>query len=324
MRHNLVVIVILLPLAAAAARDPSDHGPYAVGFTRRTYTKPSETTGQPRALDTYIWYPAVAGTGSPDGAVLPDAQVARRRSPLVVFSHGSCGFPGQSPFLTETLASWGFVVAAPPHPGNTTFELTTCEADAADSFANRVADVRFVIDSLLAASAPGDPLLAHRVDRRRIGVIGHSFGGQTALRVLAADRRVRAGVGLAPASIVGLGLLITRPAMVMTGEIDSMTPFEQEARGTYDELRGRRLLVELLDAGHCAFTIACLPEFCGVGCEPGALSLADAHRVTLRWTVPFLLRYVAQKPAFGKLLRAGPGDSGVVVESGRRSTRAAP
>jgi predicted dienelactone hydrolase len=324
MRHNLVVIVILLPLAAAAARYPSDHGPYAVGFTRRTYTKPSETTGQPRALDTYIWYPAVAGTGSPDGAVLPDAQVARRRSPLVVFSHGSCGFPGQSPFLTETLASWGFVVAAPPHPGNTTFELTTCEADAADSFANRVADVRFVIDSLLAASAPGDPLLAHRVDRRRIGVIGHSFGGQTALRVLAADRRVRAGVGLAPASIVGLGLLITRPAMVMTGEIDSVTPFEQEARGTYDELRGRRLLVELLDAGHCAFTIACLPEFCGVGCEPGALSLADAHRVTLRWTVPFLLRYVAQKPAFGKLLRAGPGDSGVVVESGRRSTRAAP
>jgi predicted dienelactone hydrolase len=216
------------------------------------------------------------------------------------------------------------VVAAPPHPGNTTFELGTCEADAADSFANRVADVRFVIDSLLAASAPGDPLLAHRVDRRKIGVIGHSFGGQTALRVLAADRGVRAGVGLAPASIVGLGLRITRPAMVMTGEIDSVTPFEQEARGSYDELRGRRLLVELLDAGHCAFTIACLPEFCGVGCEPGALSLADAHRVTLRWTVSFLLRYVAQKPAFGKLLRAGPGDSGVVVESGRRSTRAAP
>src|SRR5262249_3350936 len=151
------------PLSAFATRDPSDHGPYAVGFTRRTYTKPSETTGQPRALDTAIWYPAVPGTGSPDGALLRDAQMARRRSPLVLFSHGSGGLPGPSPFLTETLASWGFVVAAPPHPGNTTFELSTCEADAADSFANRVADVRFVIDSLLAASAPDEPLLAHRI-----------------------------------------------------------------------------------------------------------------------------------------------------------------
>jgi predicted dienelactone hydrolase len=119
MRHTLIVIAILLPLAATAARDPSDHGPYAVGFTRRTYTKPSETTGEPRALDTWIWYPALPGTGSADGAVLPDAPAARAMLPLVVFSHGSCGFPGQSPFLTETLASWGFVVAVPHHPGNT-------------------------------------------------------------------------------------------------------------------------------------------------------------------------------------------------------------
>ena len=94
MRHILLAIAILLAFAAFAAPDPSGHGPYAVGFTRRTYTKPSETTGQPRALDTYIWYPAVAGTGSPDGAILRNAQVARRRSPLVLFSHGSCGFQG--------------------------------------------------------------------------------------------------------------------------------------------------------------------------------------------------------------------------------------
>jgi predicted dienelactone hydrolase len=317
MCRVLLVLLMLLPPTVFAAPDPTGHGPYAVGFTRRTYTKPSETTGQPRALDTYIWYPAVGGAGSADGAVLRDAAPARRRSPLVMFSHGSCGFPGQSPFLTETLASWGFVVAAPPHPGNTTAEIATCDDDTADSFANRVADIRFVIDRLLAASVTDEPLLAHRVDRRRIGVIGHSFGGQTALRVLAADRRVRAGVGLAPASIVGLGLRITRPAMVMTGEIDSITPFGQEARPSYDELRGRRFLIELLDAGHCAFTIACLPQFCGVGCEPGALSLEDSHTATLRWTVPFMLRYVAQKPAFGKLLRARGAPAGVVVESAR-------
>jgi len=312
-----VFLFVLLPVTAFAVSDPSRHGPYPVGFTRRTYTKPSETTGAPRALDTWIWYPAVAGTGSPDGSLRRDARVARRKLPLVVFSHGSCGYPGQSPFLTETLASWGFVVAAPPHPGNTTLELATCDADEADSFANRVADVRFVIDQLLAAAAPAEPLLARSIDRRRIGVIGHSFGGQTALRVLATDPRVRAGVGLAPSNIAGLDLRITRPAMIMTGELDSLTPFDQDARGAYGQLRGRRLLVELLEAGHCAFTIACLPQFCGAGCEPGALSLEASHTATLRWAVLFLLRYVAQKPAFGKFLRARGAPPGVVVESAR-------
>ena len=54
MRRALLALLILLPPTVFAAPDPSRHGPYAVGFTRRTYTKPSETTGQPRALDTYI------------------------------------------------------------------------------------------------------------------------------------------------------------------------------------------------------------------------------------------------------------------------------
>ncbi len=38
---------------------------------------------------------------------------------------------------------------------------------------------------------------------------------------------------------------------------------------------------------------------------------------TLRRTVPFMLRYVAQKPSFGKLLRARGAPPGVVVESAR-------
>ena len=63
--------------------------------------------------------------------------------------------PAQSPFYVETLASWGFVVAAPPHPGN---EITDpgCNglgpSDEEDSYANRVADIRFVLDQLLAAA----------------------------------------------------------------------------------------------------------------------------------------------------------------------------
>ena len=55
--------------------------------------------------------------------------------PVVLFSHGSCGYPAQSLFLTPLLASRGFIVVAPPHPGNTIFELSTCGTPAAQAAA---------------------------------------------------------------------------------------------------------------------------------------------------------------------------------------------
>ena len=124
MRRTLVIALALLALpalAAAAGPDFTQHGPLEVGRRIVRWTKASETTGEPRVLDTLIWYPAEAGSGSPD-ATTEDAPVAEGRFPVILFSHGSCGLPGQSPFYVETLASWGFVVAAPPHPGNQTVD----------------------------------------------------------------------------------------------------------------------------------------------------------------------------------------------------------
>src|SRR5215470_9320251 len=142
----LPLLVLLLANAAFAAPDYAARGPYAVGYREVKYTKASETTGEPRELNTLLWYPAVPGTGSFQGTKYNDAEVLQDRWPLILFSHGSCGIPGQSPFYTEGLASWGFVVAAPPHPGNTTFELDHCSDPdhLADSYANRVADIRFI------------------------------------------------------------------------------------------------------------------------------------------------------------------------------------
>src|SRR5262249_39381491 len=125
-------------------------GPLRVGFTVVQLTTTSVTTGAPRVLDTLVWYPAKEGTGTPDGAFLHDADVAKGRFPLVVFSHGSCGVPGQSPFLMSALASRGFIMVAPPHPGNTTSIDCFENPDESDSYANRPADVRFVADAFLA------------------------------------------------------------------------------------------------------------------------------------------------------------------------------
>jgi predicted dienelactone hydrolase len=312
-------LLVLAPAAVRAARpDPSGPGRYAVGRTRVTFTKTSETTGEPRPLDTVIWYPAVAGTGTVQGNVLRDATARKGHWPLVIFSHGACSFPEQSPFYTEALASWGFVVASPPHPGSTIRDPDCFTFSAfPDAAVNRVADVRFVLDGMLAqAKQPSSPF-AKRINRRRIGITGHSFGGYTTLRVLPTDARFRAGVALAPAVLadVGLGLTahVRQPAIVLVGERDSLTPLETAGQAAFALLDGPRYLVELLNTGHCAFAVGCIPDACGTGCEPTALPLDEAHRFTLRYAVPFFLRYVRGRNVFPRAFRADEAPAGVVV-----------
>jgi dienelactone hydrolase len=66
--------------------------------------------------------------------------------------------------------------------------------------------------------------------------MGHSFGAQTVLRALAADPRFRAGIALAPRPAIDL--VVTRPLLVMTGALDSITPFESAARDAFADTAG--------------------------------------------------------------------------------------
>ena len=69
----------------------------------------------------------------------------------------------------ETLASHGFVVVVALHSA---------------SALNRVLDVPFVIDAMLARNATGRrPLRSGMIDPNRVGISGESTGGATALRV---------------------------------------------------------------------------------------------------------------------------------------------
>jgi predicted dienelactone hydrolase len=307
-------------LAAAATPDYTAPGPMAVGFTTITLTKQSVTTGEPRVLATQVWYPAVAGTGTPTGTVLQDADVAKGRFPIVVFSHGSCGIPNQSTFLYEALASRGIILAAPPHPGNT-FSPTcqTPEAEA-DSYANRPADVIFVADAFLGFGRDASSPFHRHVNPKRLGVSGHSFGGQTTLRVAAMDKRFKVALALAPSHVKDSGVTIRAPLMVMDGEVDSLVPFQTNAVPSYELGTGPHFLVEILATGHCAFIPLCATEFCGVGCDPPNLTPPAANALVLRYAVPFMLRYLKHDRAAGRDLRPDVAPAGVVVQAatGRR------
>ncbi len=295
-------------------RSPTQPGPYGVGVQRIPFSKPSVTMpDKTRVLLTDIWYPGPPGTGptgGPLGATL-NAPLADGVSslPLLLFSHGSCGFPAQSLYLTPLIASYGFIVAAPPHPGNTTNELATCMTPAAeaDSFINRPADISFVIDSLLALNADPTSFFYGTIDPTRIGMSGHSFGGLTTLRVAAMDSRVIAGLALAPVSqsIQGEVAQIRIPMMIQVGTLDSLLADGQLA---YDLLRPPRSLVEIERMGHTPFSDFCVPPECG----PNTITLEAAHLYILRYAVPFVLHWIAGDPRFDAFLDPGVAPPGVI------------
>ncbi len=318
MRFAVAVSMLLLAhVAAAKSGAPADYtqpGPLPVGVTTVEITTTSVTTGAPRVLATQVWYPAAEGTGTPMGAFLHNADVVKGRHPLVVFSHGSCGIPNQSPFLMAALASRGMIVAAPPHPGNMITDADCDTPDAlADAFANRPADVVAVADRFLALSKDKTSPFHRHVNPKRLGVAGHSFGGQTTLRVVAGDQRFKAGLAFAPA--VAPGITIKAPLMVMTGELDSLTPFTEDAEPSYALGTGPRWLVKILRTGHCAFIPLCLEQFCGAGCEAGTLAPAEANPLVLRYAVPFMLRYLQGDRKAAKSLRPDAAPAGLVVEA---------
>src|SRR5262249_30708055 len=68
-------------------------------------------------------------------------------------------------------------------------EQRLARADAL--IANRVPDVRFLIDHMLNSSSIG-------LESNQIGIVGHSFGGWTALATPEVEGRIRGVVAVAP------------------------------------------------------------------------------------------------------------------------------
>ncbi len=287
---------------AMGAVSPVEDGPYGTGFQRLDFVKPSETNpSEQRLLRTSIWYPAAPGTFpndvNPGGQPLAPFAEGLERLPLILFSHGSCGFERQSLFLVRRLATWGFVVAAPPHPGNTTSDFLTCSTPAvlADSFVNRPADIIFVLDRLLELNQDPQSFFYQRIDPARVGMSGHSFGGLTTFRVLARDRRFRAGVAFAPVTrtIRDEVASVQRPVMIQVGVLD---PLLADARLGFSLLHPPKILVELERTTHSPFSDFCLE------CTPETATADEVHGYALRYAVPFLLAYVADDHRFDPFL----------------------
>jgi dienelactone hydrolase len=133
---------------------------------------------------------------------------ARDRWPVLLFSPG-LGVARQSyTALSVELASRGYVVVAMSHPYDSPATqlsngdvVTMGDANGTGKKENqidlRAVDVSFVLDQLheLKNTQPDSPLIDH-LDLDRVGVLGHSFGGATAVQAVANDSRFLAGLNI--------------------------------------------------------------------------------------------------------------------------------
>lgn len=149
-------------------------------------------------LDVTVWYPAQPG-GEPvtlgdtqlfnGTSAMRDAPISGGKFPLILLSHGAglAGNPQALSWIATPLARQGFIVAAPTHPGNTGKSRSAAETM---KLWLRPADLTATLDAM-----EKEAFFQGHLEQGKVGVLGLSMGGNTALSMAGAriDPKLLAG-----------------------------------------------------------------------------------------------------------------------------------
>jgi predicted dienelactone hydrolase len=254
-----------------------------------------------RALTVDLWYPARPRPGarravytarfpaeppaapasfSVPGVAVRDARPSGTSLPLVIVSHGYSNDPAAMIWLTENLASKGYVVAAIRHDDPPITDRTRFP----QPLMRRPLDIAFVARTLQSKLGAD-----HLVDASRTALVGYSMGGYGVLTAAGATldpksgavklvpgglmrpyarggaladavtvKNLRAVVAISPAgggSLASWGAeglrMITAPLLLIAGDNDRTVDYKTGARAIFDMASGaHRYLLTFKEGGH--------------------------------------------------------------------------
>ncbi|MBD2393163.1 alpha/beta hydrolase [Cyanobacterium aponinum UTEX 3222] len=121
--------------------------------------------------------------------IFQPAELKGENIPVVIFSHGLSSRPEDFSRWATHLASYGYVVVLPQHPGSDTQQTEDFLAGFSrqifrlNEFIDRPLDITFVLNELTRLN---NQQFGGKLNLESVGVGGHSFGGYTALAVAGA------------------------------------------------------------------------------------------------------------------------------------------
>jgi predicted dienelactone hydrolase len=350
----LASLLLIAPAALAGRwrfQSPAEPGLYAVGHSVFEAVDPARDD---RTIPVDLWVPVdpesprsvssfyelILGVGVTSSLSFDDADpIGINGFPLVIYSHGGGGFAVEAGTLMESLASHGFVVAAPTHiGGDYEHEYDTVEVLRR----NRILDVRLVIDTLLARNHdPLDPLYL-RIQPREIGVAGYSFGGWTSTAVVGGHSEPSVGPDIPPDPRVRAVATVARgnggyqspdpelvaidvPLLLMAGTLDVDASIDPEDTRPWELATGRPIYrADVVGAQHghfawqCDFAESLLALGASLGvvestfrnlggdyqaqCQAPELSIAEAQRIRDLYLTAFFQRHLLHDPLYDPFL----------------------
>lgn len=157
----------------------------------RSFDIPQSAAGP--AIRGLVWHPCAESPQEIDARggrtffAVNGCPIVGDKLPLIVISHGRRGWLGGHHDTAAALADAGFIVLAINHPGDT--ERDTSGTDSLAVLVERPTDIKRSIDYILETWPD-----ASRIDGRRIGLYGFSFGGYTGLVVIGGNPDLRKGL----------------------------------------------------------------------------------------------------------------------------------
>jgi predicted dienelactone hydrolase len=208
--------------------------------------------------------------------------------PVILFSHGLGGSRKGSAFLGEHWAARGYAAVFLQHPGSddsvwqdkpASEQMPSMkQAASLDNFLLRVKDVSAVLNQLEIWDTNKTSPLAGRLDLKKVGMSGHSFGAVTTEAVSGetlpmsgqqlTDPRIRAAIAFSPGSpktgnVKKAFGSVKIPWLLMTGTKDVAPIGDQDLASrlaVYPALHGApKYEVVLFNAEHSVFTDRPLP-----------------------------------------------------------------
>ncbi len=261
--HALVFLVLAI---RAGAGEPAEYAPPAPAAKVATLRETWRDAARERDVPVKIYYPEKSASPAP----------------VIIFSHGLGGTRDGYAYLGERWAGCGYISVHVQHLGSDDAvwrkggpgAMRDAVLDVRNAI-NRLKDVTFAIDRVLALNGDASSPLHARADAEHIGIAGHSFGGWTTLAATGerlplvgdtlADPRLKAGIAMSPpvpklpTERATAFADIKVPIFVMTGTLDNSPLGEtaaDERRIAFDKIKtpGSCLLI-FKGADHMSFAI---------------------------------------------------------------------